>query len=137
MLLRLGSRLGCSKGKMAVDQFFIDGEFHEIYDLHDSLVSDENMQDTNFVDIQETDTTTGTTTTRLVVEVLANETDVEWHVRLAALEANQHMWKPFHRVSFCWAFFVLNKGGTNRVDRSSPQTMRCVICHPVSTTLAR
>jgi hypothetical protein len=85
MLLRLGSRLGCSKGKMAVDQFFIDGEFHEIYDLHDSLVSDENMQDTNFVDIQETDTTTGTTTTRLVVEVLANETDVEWHVRLAAL----------------------------------------------------
>jgi hypothetical protein len=65
---------------MAANQFFIDGEFRDICDLHDSPTSDENMQDTDFVDVQETDTTTGTTTTRLVAEVLADEADAEWRV---------------------------------------------------------
>lgn len=48
---------------MAADQFFIDEEFREIYDLHDSPTSDENMQDNDSVDVQEIDTTTRTTTT--------------------------------------------------------------------------
>jgi hypothetical protein len=122
---------------MAADQFFIDGEFCKICDLHDSPVSDENMQDTDSIDVQETDITIGTTATRLVAKVLADEADAEWCARLATLEANQRMWLPFHRVAFCWAFFVLNEGGTNRVDTSGPQTMRCVICHPVSATSTR
>lgn len=29
---------------------------------------------------------------------------------------------------------MLNEGGTDCVDTSGPQTMRCVICHPVSAT---
>jgi hypothetical protein len=59
------------------------------------------MQDTNSVDVQEMDTTTGTITTRLVAEVLADEANAEWHARLVALETNQHMWLSFHQVAFC------------------------------------
>jgi hypothetical protein len=70
------------------------------------------LQDSQTVSANPTETeTTDGCQTRLVAEVLADEANVQWSVRLRLLVDNQAKWIPFHRKSFIWAFFILNKGG--------------------------
>ena len=56
-----------------------------------------------------------------------------WRVRLTRLQDNHKFWIPYHRISLVWAFFLLHLQGID-VDVNVPQTMRCVLCHPTSST---
>ena len=59
---------------------------------------------------------------------------LQWSWSLTCLQDNHMIWIPHHRTSRVWTFFMSHLQGME-VDVKVPQTMRCVLCLPTSSTL--
>ena len=96
---------------------------------HPSNIEPSNTEPKTINDTQNTIADVGVTIEGLhVAEDLA-----VGRVQLIHLQDNRMFWIPYHRTSLVWAFFLLHLQGI-KVDVKVPQTMRCVLCRPTSST---